>query len=248
MSIALPLSLTMILVVFVFFYFLLGKERKDAEQSVNIKPEPWNRDQMIVLMIFGVVVILWSFREYFNALGLNYRDEVPAILGAVLLFVLPSSHKKPILSWKDTEKLPWGILILFGGGLAMASMFEKNGVITAITETFERFNNYSFVVLLLMVVTVAIFATEVMSNLALVTVLVPVMAQFALQSDLPILQLCMPITLASSCAFMLPVGTPPNAIVFSSGQVKINQMVQVGFFLNLIGVLLVTVFSVLFLN
>lgn len=248
MKVALPLSLTMVLVIFVFFYFMLGKERNDEEQSINIKPEPWNRDQFLILGIFGIVVILWSFRDVFNSLGFNYRDEVPAILGAVLLFIIPTSHKKPILAWKDTEKLPWGILLLFGGGLAMAAMFEKNGVITAITESFERFNNYPFIVLLLIVVTVAIFATEVMSNLALVTVLVPVMAQFAMQSDLPILQLCMPITMASSCAFMLPVGTPPNAIVFSSGQIKINQMVQVGFFLNMIGVLLVTIFSVLFLN
>ena len=163
------------------------------------------------------------------------------------MFLIPSSHKKPILVWKDTEKLPWGILLLFGGGLALAAMFEKNGVITAITESFGQFNGMPFFILLLIIVSVAIFATEVMSNLALVTVLVPVMAQFAVQSDYSILQLCLPITLASSCAFMMPVGTPPNAIIFSSGQVKINQMVQVGFVLNIVGVLLVTLFSMAFL-
>ena len=247
MKVALPISLSMILVIFVFFYFLLGKERKGEDQQIEIKPEPWNKDQLLILSIFGVVVILWSFREYFNLMGFNYRDEVPAILGAVLMFLIPSSHKKPILVWKDTEKLPWGILLLFGGGLALAAMFEKNGVITAITESFGQFNGMPFFILLIIIVSVAIFATEVMSNLALVTVLVPVMAQFAVQSDYSILQLCLPITLASSCAFMMPVGTPPNAIIFSSGQVKINQMVQVGFVLNIVGVLLVTLFSMAFL-
>lgn len=247
MKVALPISLSMILVIFLFFYFLLGMERKGEEQQIAIKPEPWNKDQILILAIFGIVVILWSFREYFNGMGFNYRDEVPAILGAVLMFLIPSSHKKPILVWKDTEKLPWGILLLFGGGLALAAMFEKNGVITAMTASFSNFSSLPFFLLLLIIVAVAIFATEIMSNLALVTVLVPVMAQFALQSDYSIIQLCIPITLASSCAFMLPVGTPPNAIIFSSGEVKINQMVQVGFVLNIIGVLLVTLFSMAFL-
>lgn len=247
MKVALPISITMLLAIFLFFYLMLGKERNGDNNDFVLHKEPWNRDQIYVLLIFGAVVILWSFRELFNQLGIPYKDEGPAVLGAVLLFILPGTNKKPFLSWKDTEKLPWGILILFGGGLALAAMFEKNGVITELTKSFEQFNHLPFYLILIIIVTIAIFATEIMSNLALVTVFIPLIAQFALQSDYSIVQLCLPVTMAASCAFMLPVGTPPNAIVFATGQVHINQMAKVGFVLNIIGVLLVTIFSLLLL-
>ncbi len=247
MKVALPISITMLLAIFLFFYLMLGKERNGDNNDFVLHKETWNRDQIYVLLIFGAVVILWSFRELFNQLGIPYKDEGPAVLGAVLLFILPGTNKKPFLSWKDTEKLPWGILILFGGGLALAAMFEKNGVITELTKSFEQFNHLPFYLILIIIVTIAIFATEIMSNLALVTVFIPLIAQFALQSDYSIVQLCLPVTMAASCAFMLPVGTPPNAIVFATGQVHINQMAKVGFVLNIIGVLLVTIFSLLLL-
>lgn len=247
MKVAMPLSLAMLLCIFLFFYLLLGKERKSTGHDFILHKTPWTRDQFYVLGIFLFIVTLWSFREPFNSLGIPYKDEGPAVLGALLLFVLPATNKKPFLNWKDTEKLPWGILLLFGGGLALAAMFEKNGVINELTKSFEQFNYLPFYIILLVIVTIAIFATEIMSNLALVTVFIPLIAKFALQSDFSIIQLCVPVTLAASCAFMLPVGTPPNAIVFSSGLVRINQMARYGFVLNVVGVLLVTLFSLLFL-
>src|SRR5690606_22108578 len=125
-------------------------------------------------------------------------------------------RKTTLLDWKDTKELPWGILILFGGGLALAEMFKANGVIDAISQTFDHYSGIGLTLILLLIVSVAVFATELMSNLAMVNVFIPVIAQFALNSDYSILQLCVPVTLAASCAFMLPVGTPPNAIVFSS--------------------------------
>ncbi|TNE95797.1 MAG: anion transporter, partial [Bacteroidetes bacterium] len=136
---------------------------------------------------------------------------------------------------------------LFGGGLALAKMMEVNGVVNDLSLVFERFGKISVFVLLLVLVGIAIYATEVMSNLALVTVFVPVVAVFAINSDYSVLQLCMPVTLAASCAFMLPVSTPPNAIVFSSGKVTVSEMARVGFILNLLGVIIVTVFSWIFI-
>ncbi|MGY8926971.1 MAG: SLC13 family permease, partial [Flavobacteriales bacterium] len=180
--------------------------------------------------------------------GFNYTDEGVAVLGAILLFFLPGSKKKTkLLEWNDTKRLPWGILLLFGGGMALAKMLEINGVVAELSAVFENYANSSLYVLLLVLVAIAIFGTEIMSNMALVSIFVPVVAEFALDTDFSIIQLCMPITLAASCAFMLPVGTPPNAIVFSSGQLKINQMARTGFVLNVIGVAIVVIFSLLFI-
>ena len=201
------------------------------------------------MAIFGLVVVLWSFRElitYFT--GLNYGDESAAIFGAILLFIIPGkSEKKPLLDWKDTEKLPWGILLLFGGGLALAQIFEKNGIVASLTTVFQNYQHMSVPAIVLIVVVISVFASEVMSNLALVTIFVPVIASFAKESGYDIFQLCFTLTLGASLAFMMPVGTPPNAIVFSSGHVKIHQMVKMGFVFNVIGIALISLFSILFL-
>lgn len=247
MKIGIPLSLTLLLAVFAYFYFALGKERNEIH-DIRLEKKPWTVDQFRALAVFGLVVILWSFRELIiDATGFSYKDESAAIFGGILLFIIPSkSQKKPILEWEDTEKLPWGILLLFGGGLALAKMLEKGGVVNEITNVFSSFQNVSITVMIIAVVLIAIFATEIMSNLALVTIFVPIVAAFALKSGYPILELCLPLTLAASCAFMLPVGTPPNAIVFSSGLIKIHQMAIIGLILNIIATTIICLFAFLY--
>lgn len=133
--------------------------------------------------------------------------------------------------------------------MALAKMMDVNGVVDQLSLAFENYQELSLGVILLIFVSFSIFGTEVMSNLALVQVLVPIVAVFAVSSnDFSILQLCMPVTLAASCAFMLPVSTPPNAIIFSSGRITVNQMVRVGFILNVVGVLIITLFSLIFIR
>lgn len=248
MKVGIPLSISLLIVVFVVFYIMLGKERNDVH-DFKLEKQAWTNEQYRAMAIFGIVVILWSFKDLIvNWTGFSYRDESAAIFGAILLFIVPSkSENKPLLDWKDTEKLPWGILLLFGGGLALAAMLEKNGVVIEMTKVFTNYKDVSFLTILFIVVTIAIFATEIMSNLALVTIFVPIVAAFAQESGFPILQLCLPLTLAASCAFMLPVGTPPNAIVFSSGLIKIHQMARIGFILNIVSTLLVVGFSYFFI-
>jgi sodium-dependent dicarboxylate transporter 2/3/5 len=246
-----PLSLLMILIVYFYFRLLMGKERKEKLDELNFERQKWTKNQIRVLVLFGVIVFLWSFKSLIEpTLGIKYGDEIPAVLGAILLFVIPSSQKsKTLLEWKDTRKMAWGILLLFGGGMALAKMMEVNGVIDELSAAFENYRELPLMILLLIFVTFSTFGTEVMSNLALVQVFVPIVAVFAMgSSDYSILQMCMPVTLAASCAFMLPVSTPPNAIIFSSGRVTVNQMVRVGFVLNVIGVLLITLFSMVFIH
>lgn len=249
MKIGLPLSITMLLCTYLFFYIAMGKERKEEHADLKLSELGWNKDQRIVLFVFLGVIILWSFKDLIvDWTGINYRDENAAILGGILLFLIPSSHeKKKMLEWKDTEKLPWGILLLFGGGLALAQIFEKNGVMAQLSKLFSSMHDYSFVLILIAVIVIAVFASEVLSNLAMVSIFVPLVATFALDHGVPIEKLAIPLTLGASLAFMLPVGTPPNAIVFSSGYLKVKQMVMYGLVLNIIGIILITLFSILFL-
>lgn len=250
MKVGLPLSLIMLTIVFAFFYFLLGKERKENLESAKEEKKKWTKNQIRVVLLFTVIVLLWSFRGPLTKYtGITYTDEGVAVLGAILLFFLPGAEKnEKLLEWKDTAKLPWGILILFGGGMALAKMLEINGVIQKLTAVFTDYANAPLMILLGVLIIIAIFGTEIMSNMALVSVFIPVVADFALGTEYSILQLCMPITLAASCAFMLPVGTPPNAIVFGSGQLRISQMAKTGFVLNLIGVIVVVLFSMIVLG
>ena len=158
------------------------------------------------------------------------------------------TSKKQLLEWNDMKNLPWGVLLLFGGGTALATMFKENGVVDALSKTMMNYTDLPYIAILFVIVGLGIFATEVMSNFALVTAFIPVIAQFALDSNYPILQMCLPVTLAASCAFMLPVGTPPNAIVFSSGFVHIKDMARYGFLMNLISLFIIVGMVILLLS
>ena len=248
MKIALPISLLMLFITYVYFYFSLGKERLDLHDFKIVK-KPWSTEQIRVVLVFGGVVFLWIFKDLINDLTpVKYDDENVAILGAVLLFIIPANKtKKPLLNWSDTEKLPWGILLLFGGGLALAKMLEVNGIVALLTDVLASFNNESIFVIIVAMVAITIFASELLSNIALVVICVPIVAAFAKFAGFDILQLCIPLTLAASCAFMLPMGTPPNAIVFSSGFVSMGQMARAGLVLNIIGIILISFFGIFFL-
>lgn len=249
MKYGLPLSMILLFVMFGVFYFLLGNDRKAKLHELEVEKMKWDKNQKRVLALFGLVVFLWTFHSLIeNYIGLQYTDEGVAVLGAILLFIVPGEKNKPLLVWKDTRKIAWGILLLFGGGMALAKSLEINGVIDALSSSFSAYEGASLLIILLVLVSLAIFGTELMSNLALVSVLVPVVASFALSTDYSVLQLCIPITLASSCAFMLPVGTPPNAIVFSSGEVTVSQMARNGFILNVISTIIIVIFSLIFIQ
>ncbi|MBB77635.1 MAG: anion transporter [Crocinitomicaceae bacterium] len=250
MKLGLPLSLIMLIVVYVIFYFYLGSERNDEVYDNScLAKKKWSKNQIRVVFLFSLIIILWSFRVSISSFtGIKYTDEGVAIFGAILLFFIPSSHNNDkLLKWNDTKKLPWGILILFGGGMSLAKILELNGVIDKLTFLFTNYSHLPLIIILFLLVAIAIFGTEIMSNMALVSVFVPFVATFSLSTDYSLIQLCMPITLAASCAFMLPVGTPPNAIVFSSGHLKVHNMMKTGFLLNLISVIIIVLYSIIFI-
>lgn len=201
-----------------------------------------------VLWIFAVTAFLWISRRFINNMQdwVDLDDTIIAVMCAVALFICPSGEKKnvdkSILEWGDTSKMAWGILLLFGGGLSLAGALEKAGLIQQLGGWLAQFGASPFL-LLFFVVLLTLFISEVTSNVAQVIVFAPVVTSLAEVMKLDPLLLGIPMTLAASCAGMLPMGTPPNAIVFSSGYIKLGQMVKAGFVMNIIAVILITLFG-----
>lgn len=201
-----------------------------------------------VLIIFAGTALLWIFRGPINKLqsAIALDDTIIAVMCAVALFICPSGDKDPdkndgLLVWSDTNKMAWGILLLFGGGIALAGSLEKVGLMQQLGEWLAQFSGNGFVLVVLITI-VSIFISEVMSNVAQVIVFAPVVSALADSIGADPLLLGLPMTLAASCASMLPMGTPPNAIVFGSGHIQFRQMVKAGFVMNIISVILIVLF------
>lgn len=218
---------------------------------------PISTAEIRVLIIFSVTAMLWIFREPINNWQsvLAFDDTIIAIMCAVALFICPSGKKEEsitdhtqedndtgaLLAWRDTSKMAWGILILFGGGLTLANALKNGGLIAQLGKWMEQFGGNQLV-LVLFVVVITIFVSEAMSNIAQVTVFAPVVTAMAKGIGMDPLLLGIPMTLAASCASMLPMGTPPNAIVFASGHIKLKQMTKAGFVMNIVAIILITLF------
>ena len=199
-------------------------------------------------LLFLIVVVLWMARKWLNEVprleGLNDAGIVMA--AGLLLFVIPAGNGSParLMQWDDVVGLPWGVLILFGGGLALAAQVSGSGLAVWLGESLLPVAGLGTLVLVAAAVGLVVFLTELTSNLATAATFLPVVAAIAAQSGVEPLVLCVPITLAASCAFMLPVATPPNAIVFSSGALTIPQMIRAGILMNLIAMMTLTLLAV----
>ena len=211
----------------------------------NITPH-----EIRVGVIFSLVALAWMTSPLIEkALAFDgLSDAGIAMTAAVLLFVIPP--KKPdrtaLVTWDEMKDIPWGILLLFGGGLSLAAAVSESGLARWLGESLVYLNAYGLIALILCGTAMVIFLTELTSNLATAATFLPVVAVIALEVGGSPMSLAVPVTLAASCAFMLPVATPPNAIVFSSGYISIPQMARAGFILNILCVILVTVLSVFY--
>ncbi|MBN3582023.1 SLC13/DASS family transporter [Algoriphagus aestuarii] len=199
-------------------------------------------EEKSVMIVFGTVCLAWILRSFVLVKFLpEIDDTIIVLVGVVFLFILPSSSGDDrILDWKTAERIPWGVLILFGGGLALAAGFKETGLAEWIGQRFTLIEGISFFLLLLIIIASVNFLTEVTSNVATASMLLPILASVAFKLDLHPFGLMVGATLAASCAFMLPVATPPNAVVFGSGYLQMKDMVKAGFWLNIISIFLVT--------
>ena len=201
-----------------------------------------SRQEKIVLTVFILTALGWITRSFLlQPLFPFIDDTIIAITAGIVLFILPSGKDNGrILVWEDTTRIPWGIIILFGGGMALAKAFGETGLAVWIGEQLTDLENLPLILLILVLVAAVNFLTEVTSNLATTAMLLPILAPMAVAMNIHPYFLLIAATLAASCAFMLPVATPPNAVVFGSGHLQIKDMVRTGIWMNTISILLIT--------
>lgn len=201
------------------------------------------RAEVLVLAVFCLTALLWMVRPLIEPFLPGINDTGIALFGAVLLFILPVDVRKGtfVLNWEWAVRLPWGVLILFGGGLSLANAISRTGLAEWIGSHLVALQAWPAVLVIAAGVTLVIFMTELASNSATAAAFLPVLATVAVSvmAKNPLL-LLIPATLAASCAFMLPVGTPPNAIVYGANRVTIRQMAKAGLYLNLVFIVVIT--------
>jgi sodium-dependent dicarboxylate transporter 2/3/5 len=226
-----------------FNLFEGGNIIDDELQALGKMKTPEKR----VAIVFFLTALAWIIRpllvKWFKLASLS--DTHIALICAILLFLLPSGDEKEnrILKWNDTSKLAWGILILFGGGLALASAINSSGALELIESYLSSLEITSILVLIAIIAFIGIFVTELVSNMALVAATLPLVLAISKSMNVDFLVLALPLTLGASCAFMFPMATPPNAIVFSSGKIKIEKMARYGLMVNALAFVIITFFS-----
>ena len=253
MTLGVPLAAIMlfsawvVLTKFVFpTSFVTTNETKTYLKEMLIDLGPLTKDEIKISIIFALTAFAWITRSILD----NYEmfsgltDAGIAIISAILLFIIPSStHKGELLNWEKSNELPWGLLILFGGGLSIAAQINSSGLGIWIGEGLSVLGSVPPIFLILAVASLIIFLTEITSNVATTSTFLPVFGAVAAGIGILPVSLTVPVCLAASCAFMLPVATPPNAIVYGSGKFTIATMMRAGFVLNIIGIVVVTLFA-----
>jgi len=235
-----------------------GRVMEDADDIIRKETEKlgdMGRGEAMIFAVFIITALLWIFRSDINLGGFTLRgwasllgvekyvhDSTVAMGMGVLCFLLPVSRSETLLDWKHARQAPWGILMLFGGGFAIAAGFVESGLTEWVGGRLASLEHVPLPVMMGAIALIMTFLTEVTSNTASTQMMLPVLVATAEALDVNALLLLLPATIAASCAFMLPIGTPPNAIVFASGRISLTDMARTGFLLNLIAVLFITAF------
>ncbi len=265
MKFALPISIIMFIVTWTYLYYIFVKKGgswKSVDRNM-LKDElkslgPMSYEEKAVSVVFITLALLWMFRSsltigsfeipgwanlFNNPSYIN--DGTVAIAMAILLFIIPSKQKKEgfLMDWKTAEGLPWEIILLFGGGFALATGFKESGLSNWFGEQLVFLDGVSPLLLILIITFLITFLTEITSNTATVETLLPILAGLAISIQVNPLLFMIPATVAGSFAFMLPVATPPNAIIFGTRKVTIFQMAKTGFLLNLFGIIIITLMT-----
>lgn len=248
MALALPLVVVGLVLTYLsltrLVYPIRMRQIPDGRNLIRRELEnlgPVSRQERTVAAVFALTAVLWMTRPLLLQLIPGLSDTGIAVFGAILLFILPAKRwgGRPILVWKAARDVPWAVLLLFGGGLSLASAIQRTGLADWLGGGIRAVAHWPGLAVTLLIVIVVILLTEMTSNTATTAAFLPVLASVAAALGRDPLILLIPATLAASCAFMLPVATPPNAIVYGSGLVSVPSMVRAGVVLNLLFVVLI---------
>jgi len=251
MMVGLPLSVLMlplswlVLTRLVFKVdFVTSDEGRAALRNMKLELGSITVPEIRVAIVFLLMASSWILRPVLVKIPAlaALDDSLIAIAGAIILFLVPSGEKTDpvLLRWKYAEQLPWGVLLLFGGGLTLANAVSRTGLAEWLGGSLHAVGALPLILIVVIAATLIIFLTELTSNIATTATFLPVVGAIAIEAGYDPIILAVPVTLAASCAFMLPVATPPNAIVFGSGLLTVPRMARAGLALNLIGIVLVS--------
>ena len=243
--------LVLILLLFLFVYLGFKFENKNVDRKFIHKKlidlGSFSYKEKVTIFILTLTLSLWILKNFINkTFGIYLNDAVIAIFGSFLFFIIPIKNSNFILSSDWHRNIPWNVLILFGGGLSMASLITSTGLADEFSRIFYFFNTFNLLTLIFFIAIVTSFLTEFTSNTATTFLLLPILSIFALNNNMDVIDLTLPFVLAASCAFMMPIATPPNAIVYSSNKFKISFMASNGFFINLISVTVISLYVFFF--
>ena len=227
-----------------------GDETAIHLQSQYRKLGPMTVPEKRVAIIFTITALSWMLRDLLQLIPFlnNLTDHVIAMMSAICLFLISDGSKNgKLMDWDTAQKVPWNLLILFGGGLSLANAVASTGLAVWLGNGLEPFGALGLIVLIFASVTLIVFLTELTSNIATTSVFLPVIAALAIGLGEDPIMFGASITLAASCAFMLPVATPPNLIVYGSGFISIRSMMVSGVVLNIIGIIIIALISVFLL-
>jgi sodium-dependent dicarboxylate transporter 2/3/5 len=246
----LPIAIPLLIIAWIyltqFAFKFKQKEFPGGKQEIERlirKIGPMKKEEKMVLAVFFLTAFCWITRSFLLQRFLPFIDDtIIAMTAGVLLFIIPASDfKNRLITWEDAVKLPWGIILLFGGGMALAAGFQITGLASWLGSQMSMLQGLSMILLVLVIISIVNFFTEFTSNLATTAMLLPILAPIAISLNINPYILMVACTVAASCAFMMPVATPPNAVVFGSGYLRIPDMIKSGFWMNIISILFLTI-------
>ena len=250
MLVGLPVCLLMLAATW-FWLTRLGfqLENQDSPETEALLKEKqqalgnMSQGEIVVAIVFALTAMTWILRPWLQNFFPGISDPLIAVVAAVSLFIIPVNHegqRVKVMIWDKSRDIPWGVFILFGGGLALAAQIKTTGLAEWVAQSMTVFADLPVMLVILIIVTVLVFLTELTSNTATAAGFLPLLGALAVSMGVDPVLLAAPVALAASCAFMMPVATPPNAIIFGSGKLQISDMIRAGFALNIAGIIIVT--------
>lgn len=249
-SVAAPLAITMLIISIIYFTGKVRKEQMDETLIRKIivtekeKLGKMTREQKASLIILLLVLILMFAAPYWAGDDSYLETAVIAIFGGVSLFVIPKNRTEKFLNWSDVQKVPLGVLFILGAGISLSLAFTTSGLADYLGTKLSALSILPFPVIVILIVSITMIIGNTMSNTATAAIFIPVVASMAALNHWPPLPFLAGITLSSSLAFLLPMGTPPNALVYEQGRIQIKEMIKNGIVLTIIAIIMISVFTI----